>query len=788
MKKLVASILLALGAAPAWAASDFVISDIRIEGLERISAGTVFTYLPVEKGDRLDRANTTESLRALYRTGFFDDVKLEREGNILVITVRERPSITKITLVGNKDIKTDELTRGLTGIGLTEGETFNQLNVDRVTQELTRQYNNRGKYNVRISPSVKKLDRNRVELTITIAEGKAAKIKHLNVVGNQRFTDDEIREEFELDTTNWLSWYRRDDQYSREKLSGDLEKLRAFYLDRGYVDFDIESTQVSVSPDRRFVYLTANVTEGEIYEVGDVRLTGKFVIEEEILKSLVQIQKGETFSRKKLEQTSELIKKLLGNVGYAFAEVNPVPTIDRDKRIVDITFIVDPGKRVYVRRINFEGNNKSQDEVLRREMRQFEGGWYSQAAIDRSKVRLERLGYFEKVEVETPKVAGTDDQVDVVVKVTERQTGNFQFGVGYSELQGIITSIAVNFENFLGTGNRVGFALSNNQIFKRFDLSYFNPYYTDEGVSRGFNVSYRELDTGQANIASYTNDLAAVGLIYGIPLSEFDRVQFRLAVDQTKLSLFRGITPDAFLDYIRTSDGTCPTDDEIEDNEDNPNFYFGCKGSYQALRGEVSWFRDSRNRFFAPTDGTLIRVGGEITLPPSDLRYYKLGAQYQRYFPLTNAFTVMVNGELGYGDTYAGKNKDVGLPFWEYYYSGGVRSVRGFRDNTLGPRLESGELELPVGGALNVLGNVEFLFPTPFAKTADSVRVGAFFDVGNVYKDFDAFDAGELRYSTGLTLQWRAPVGPIIINLAYPLNDEEGDEVERIQFSFGNQF
>ncbi len=764
MKKPLAALILALIGQTAFAFEDFTISDIRVDGLERISAGTVFTYLPLQKGDQLNRARSAEALRALYRTGFFNDVRLDRQGNILVITVRERPAIAKVELIGNKDIKTEELQKGLTNIGLAEGETFDRLNLERVTQELTRQYNNRGKYNVKISPSVTTLDRNRVNVTLTIAEGKAAKIRHLNVVGNTTFTDEEIRDGFELDTTNWLSWYRRDDQYSREKLSGDLEKLRAFYLDRGYVDFDIESTQVSVSPDRRNVYVTANVNEGEVYQVGDVRLTGEFIVDEETLRSLVVINKGETFSRRNLEQSSEYIKRLLGNFGYAFAEVNPLPQVNREKRTVDITLLVEPGKRVYVRRINFEGNSKTVDEVLRREMRQFEGGWFNQAAIDRSKIRLERLGFFKSVEVETPKVAGTDDQVDVNIKVDEQQTGNFQFGVGYSELQGAILSVALSFDNFLGSGNRVGLAVSNNSVFKRFDATYFNPYYTDDGVSRGFNVSYRELDSGQANIASYTSDVGQIGVNYGIPLSEFDRVNFRLAADHTKIEIFPGLTPDEYIPFVL----------------DNRTF--------NSLRFETSWFRDSRNRFFSPTDGSLMRLTAEVTLPPSEIEYYKISAQYQRYFPLTQKFTLMVNSELNFGDAYGGDKKDLGLPFWENYYSGGVRSVRGFRDNTLGPRLLSGGEPLPVGGAMSVIGNVEFLFPTPFAKGADTIRLGWFLDVGNVYRDIDDFDAGELRYSTGLTMQWRAPVGPIIINLAYPLNDKEGDDVERIQFSFGNQF
>jgi outer membrane protein insertion porin family len=759
----------------------FTVADIRVDGLQRIATGTVFTYLPVERGDRMDRARAQQAIRALFRTGFFSDVALSRQGDILVITVQERPAINTLTLAGNKDLKTEDLTKGLADIGLAEGETFDRLNLQRVTQELTRQYNNRGKYNVKITPTVTELDRNRVDLTITIAEGKAAKIRHINIVGNTTFSDEEIREEFEADESNWLSWYRKDDQYSREKLQGDLEKLRAYYLDRGFVDFQVESTQVNISPDRRDIYINANVREGEVYTIGEVKLTGEFIYSEESLLALVQLKEGDTFSRRKLEQTSEFITAALANIGYAFANVTPIPEIDREERVVGVTFLVEPGRRVYVRRINLIGNSNTRDEVLRRELRQFEGGWYSQALIDRSKIRLQRLPYIAEVNIETPKVAGTEDQVDIDITIEERNSGQFQFGLGYSETQGLITQISLNFDNFLGTGNRVGLALSNNAVFTQFNFSYLNPFYTDDGVSRGFNVLYRELDSGQANIASYFTDSASVGMVYGVPFSEFDRVQFGLAAERQVVQVIPGFTPEEFQRFL--------LDDEFVNPETGQTEFDSGRGSgaYNGVRAQLSWSRDTRNRFFTPTEGTLQRLGLEIVLPPSDLQYYKLSYQYQRFFPLTNTLTFMANGELGYGDAYGGDKKEFGLPFFENFFNGGVRSVRGFRDNTLGPRLLSGGELLPVGGALNLVGNAELIFPSPLGDI-DTLRLALFFDVGQVYKDLDAFDAGELRYSTGLSIQWQAPVGPIVLNLAYPINDEDGDETETLQFSFGNTF
>ncbi|HQW63854.1 MAG TPA: outer membrane protein assembly factor BamA [Pseudomonadota bacterium] len=770
MTRFAALVLLAGLSLSATAAIDpFVVQDIRLDGLSRISAGTVYSYLPVEKGDTIDRAGAAEAIRALYKTGFFKDVQVSRQGDILVVTVVERPAIAKIGIDGNKDIKDEDLLKGLKEIGLAEGETFDRLELDRLTQELMRQYNNRGKYNVSIKPTVTELDRNRVEIQIQIAEGKASKIKHLNVVGNTTFSDEEIREDFESDTTGWLSWYSKDDQYSREKLSGDLEKLTSYYQDRGYVDFNIESTQVTISPDKRNIYLTANVREGEVFTISEIKLTGDLILGEPEIRRLVYTQPGDIFSRRKLELSSEAMQKVLGNIGYAFADVTPIPKVDKENRTVEVTFFVNPGKRVYVRRINFEGNTRTQDEVLRREMRQFEGAWFSQAAIDRSKIRLQRLGYFKTVDITTPRVAGSDDQVDVLVKVEEQSSGAFQFGLGYSQLQGLLTSISVTQRNFLGTGNSVGVTLQNNSVLRRFDFSYIDPYFTDDGVSLGYTLSYRELDQGEANIANYTSDIASGSVIMGIPLTETDTLSMVMSLSRNQIGTFPGITPPEIIDYI---------------NE------LG-KRTFSTWGLQAGWSRDSRNKYFAPTRGAYQRVGAEVALPGSTQEAYKLFYEGARYWPLGSIFSLLTRAELGYGDGYG--NADV-LPFYENFYAGGVRSVRGFEDNTLGPcsdpnPLIEGDICQPLGGALLTVANLELIFPTPFVKRGDdSTQFSAFVDVGNVFEDYDAFDVGELRASAGISFKWQAPVGPIIVSIAYPLIKEDEDRTETLQFTFGNQF
>lgn len=784
MKRIAALLLLAwFSSQDALAFDTFTVSDIRIDGLSRIASGTVFTYLPVEKGDTLTPERAEQAIRALYKTGFFNDVSLARQGNILVITLQERPSISKIAIRGNKDLKEDDLRKGLKGIGLTEGETFERLKLDSVQQELTRQYYNRGKYNVSVKTSVVNLDRNRVEVAINIVEGKPAKIKHLNIVGNDSFKAKAIREDFQSTTSNWTSWYSKDDQYSREKMSGDLERLSSFYLDRGYVDFSIDSTQVSMSPDKRKMYVVANIEEGQVYTVTGIKLTGDLILNDEDLRKQLSIKTGEIFSRRKVEQSADAITAVLANIGYAFAEVNPVPEINRETREVGLNFQIVPGKRVYVRRITFKGNLHTEDEVVRREMRQLEGAWYSQAAIDRSKIRLQRLGYFKTVQLDTPRVPGSEDQVDVNVTIEEQPSGSFTFGLGYSQVQGLITSIAVQQNNFFGTGDRIGLTLQRSSYLKRYSISYFEPYLTDDGIGLGYDIAHREFDSGQANIANYLTNSDSFSMYLGLPLTESDTLNTRFGISQTSITTF-GSTPQPFVDYLRALNHR----------------------TFHTWNTELSWAHDTRNKYWNPTRGSLQTVSLEASLPGSTAEYFKLNYRYSQYYPLTEKLTFLGTASLGYGGSYRGVYRTTiddsqdpevivqygarGLPFFENFFAGGSADVRGFRDNTLGPiDTTIPGYRQPMGGAFKTVASAEVIFPTPFVKENDNTtRLSWFLDVGNVFKDYNAFSASDLRASTGLSFQWRAPIGPIIVNISRPLRKKDGDETETIQFTFGPQF
>ncbi|MGY0619995.1 outer membrane protein assembly factor BamA [Lysobacter sp. A378] len=791
--------------------SAFTVSDIRVDGLQRISAGTVFTYLPIERGDTVDPAKAGEAIRALYTTGFFEDVQIGHQGNILVVTVTERPAINKLTLTGNKDIKTDDLMKGLNDIGLTEGNTFDRLSLDRVTQELTRQYNNRGKYNVKISPSVSTLARNRVDVTIAVDEGKAAKIRHINLVGNELFDEEQITESWESGEHNWLSWYRRDDQYSREKLSGDLEKLSNFYLDRGYVDFSLDSTQVAISRDLQDMFLTAGITEGEQYKISSVEISGDTVLPKEEIEKLVLVKPDQIFSRRLLEITSDSITATLGNVGYAFAQVNPIPSVNAEDQTVAISLQVVPGPRVNVRRVVFKGNSRTADEVLRRQMRQFEGTWYSQAAIDRSKIRIQGLGYFDKVDVETTPVPGSHDQVDVVYTLNEVAAGSFMFGLGYSQLSGLSTQVQVSQDNFLGSGNRIAVQAQRNDYLQRYDFSFLNPYFTDNGVSLGYNLRWSEFNNSNFNTARYSSTSGMGQMVLGVPITETDSFTAMLGIDSNQIFAYRGVTPDSIVDYI----------DAVGQR------------TFHAWRGEIGWARNTLNSALTPTRGSTQRVWLEAALPGSTVEYFKLNYSFSKFWPISRHLVLNTRMELGYGDSYGDafvrdicysaptlvdhdndpKTPPVlapgatpsdpcgpgspdyvktvtadGLPFFENFYAGGTRSVRGFTDNTLGPRESASNTSYlqPIGGSLKTTGSVEMIFPTLIDSSA--ARASAFVDFGNVYTDIDAFDAGELRASTGLALMWRSPMGPITISYAFPIKKEDSDDLERLQFTFGGSF
>jgi len=746
--------MLAAGSAQAFEA--FTIKDIRVEGLERMSAGTVFNYLPVNVGDRLDERGSAEVVRALFATGYFQDVSLRQEADVLVIVVQERQAIASIKLSGNKDIETEELLESLKQIGLAEGRVFDRSLLEKVEQELQRQYFSNGKYGVKVSTTVTPLERNRVELAIDIAEGKVAKIKEINVVGNKAYPDKELLDQFQLTTPKMFSFFTKSDQYSKQKLAGDLEALRSYYLDQGFIDFNINSTQVSITPDKRDIYITINVSEGNQHHVKEVKLAGELILPAEELFPMVLVNPGDLFSRKNITSTIERLSKRLGNEGYAFANVNAIPDVDAESNQVALTFFVDPGKRVYVRRVSMAGNTRTRDEVLRREIRQMEGGWFAGDKVERSRTRLERLGYFEEVNVETPTVPGTTDQVDVSYTVKERPSGNLLFGVGFSQTSGLLLNASVNQTNFLGSGNRVNLTFNNSEVDTNYAFSFLNPYYTLDGISRGFGLFLKETDAGEANLAEYTTDRYGANLSYGIPINEFDTVRVNFEVENLKLKT-TSVSPEVVTDFV-------------DANGDE----------YDSVHLIGSWTHDTRNRTIFADRGMLQRVSAELSVPGLDLDYYKLNYKNLIYIPLTRKLTLSFNLELGYGDGYNDLDE---LPFFENFFAGGVRSVRGFEDNTLGPRDEL--TNNPLGGAFKTVGNVEIIFPPPFVPDSKSLRMSGFFDIGNVYENYDEFDAEALRYSFGLGATWLSPFGALSFSVAKPLNEGSNDNTQIFQFTFG---
>ena len=801
----------------ALATDPFTISDIRVDGLQRISEGTVYNYLPLDAGDQLTATNTRSAMRELYRTGFFRDITFSREGNILVISVRERPAIANVSIVGNKAIKDEDLLRVLFDIGLSEGEVFDRLVLDRLQQELVKQYFSQGRYAVSVEGRVTELERNRVRISIVIDEGDVAKIRHINVVGNETFSDKEIEKDFESSTEPAWKFWSKANQYSREKLSGDIEKLRSFYLDRGYVDFSVESTQVSIGPDKEDIYITANVREGDVYSVDDVQITGDLVIDEGTLRRLIVVQNDEIFSRKKVEQSVENITGILSNIGYAFANVNPITDVDRDNRLVSINFFVDPGKRVYIRRIQFVGNSKTKDEVLRREMRQMEGAWFSQLSIDRSKVRLQRLTYFETVEVETPAVPGTDDQVDIILTVVERPAGSFTVGLGFSQVQGLIASLSVQQDNFIGSGKRLGLGISYSKIIKSINVSYDNPFWTDEGVSRGFYARFQEFDQGQANISTFTSSEWAVGMNFGIPVTEVDYLRSGMGFRSSSLNIgsFTCVDidpndPNNCLEFGLAPSPGDPLSHSLDHNGDG--IIADNEREFDIFDWSVSWTRDSRNHFLNPSRGSAQSLTFQAALPGSSRSYYKLFYRGAKYWPIWRGLVFSLRSNLGYGDSYDSYDKtslatpidtelppslvdscdqtdvmalDTGLPFYEHFYSGGVRDLRGYDDNTLGPK---DRFCRSVGGDFKVTGGAELAFPTPFMPSNSGTRIALFIDTGYVYENISAFEASKLRGSFGLSVTWEAPIGPIVISYAFPFRDQPGDRTEDLQFSFGTFF
>jgi len=776
----------------------FTVGDIKVEGLQRISEGTVYNYLPVNIGDRFDARRAEEALRALYATGFFSDVELRRDGGTLVVAVKERPSIESFTIEGNKDIKTEDLEKSLRNVGLARGKTYNESTLDEVKRFLTDQYYSRGKYGVKVDTRVEELPDNRVRIAIDIAEGKRSRIRQINIVGNAAFDDDELLGQLKLSTPNWLSWYRQDDRYSREELSGDLEKLRSYYLDRGYANFEVTSTQVTIAPERDDMFITVNVKEGDVYRISDVKVAGNMVVPEEQLRSLVQVHKGDVFSRRMLTQTTELMALRLGQDGYAFAKIDPVPQIDQETKEISVTFLVDPGNRAYVRRINFLGTTSINDDVLRREMRQMEGGYLSNAAVDRSKLRLQRLPYIEKVDVETTPVPGSPDLVDVDFTIKEGLPGQFSGGIGYSESQSVLLNGSFVHSNFMGTGNRVAAEANAGRYSKVFSLSHTDPYTTIDGVSRTISATWRRIDQFTQASSDFKTDTGTLALDYGWPISEFQSLRLGGAANRSDLLTDPLASAQEALEWVQNNGNSYTTTAEYGIPPITYTYYGTKFDTYSLVLG---WGFDSRNRGIFADRGARHRANISYTLPLSDVEFYAVNYDYLQFVPISRWFTLMLNTELAYGDSLGSTTS---IPPYRRFFAGGPESVRGYSESRLGPKDTFGN---PYGGNMKLTGQFELLLPMP-EKWRNSARFSLFFDAGNVFStdsvtyvgrdrvtpvEYD-FNLGDIKYSTGVAVQWLAPLGVFRFSYAFPLNASDGDavnypdETEGFQFSIGQAF
>lgn len=759
MKKTLLSVALAgLFAMPVLAIEPFTVKDIRVEGIQRTEAGTVFSYLPVKVGDTVSDDKISESIKALFATGFFKDVRVEIDGSVLVVVVQERPAVARIAFSGLKEFDKDVITKALKETGIAEGRIFDRALLEKAEQELKRQYLTRGKYAVEIRTTVTPLERNRVGIDFAIDEGAIAKIKQIGIVGAKAFSEKQLLEQFTLTTPGWLTWYSKNDQYSRQKLSADQEKLKSFYMNQGFLEFNVESTQVSISPDKQDVYITLNVTEGERYQVSSIKLAGDFSIPEAELRKLMKIAPGDVFSREKLNDSTKAISDRLGQEGYAFANVNAAPEIDKDKRLVAFTVFIDPGKRVYVRRINVTGNTKTRDEVVRRELRQMEGGWYDADKVSNSKMRLDRLGFFTDVNVETPAVTGTSDQIDVNVKVTEKPTGSLMLGVGTSSTDKVILSGSISQNNFMGSGNNVTMQVNSARTYRTYVFSYTNPYFTVDGISQGYDIYHRTFNAATTAIANYTTQSTGGALRFGFPIGEKESIGVGVGLDSTSITTYDD-SPIYYKDFVRKNGDT-----------------------NLSVPLTLSWVSDGKDSFFFPTSGAFKRAGVEVAVPGGDLTYYRANFQWQQFFPLSKTFTLMLNGEVGYANGYGGNE----LPFFKNFYAGGVTSVRGFKTSSLGPMIRDNGNEYRIGGNRRVVGTAEILWSLPGMDK--SFRMGAFVDGGQVYGSSERLDLGQLRYSAGLSAAWVSPIGPLKFSIGMPLNKKESDKSETFQFQMGTTF
>lgn len=742
---------------PAAAFDPITVRDIRVEGLQRTDPGTVFSYLPVKVGNTFDEAGAREAIKALFATGFFNDVRVEVDGDVLLITVEERPTIAQININGAKMLEKDQIRNAMKSQNFAEGRIFQQDVLDAAINELKQQYFLRGRYSVDIKPTLTKLERNRIGVQLDIAEGEVSRIKRINLVGVKAFKEDDLIEQFSLTTSGWMTWYTRSDQYSKPKLTADLEKLRSYYQDRGYLDFNVDSTQVEISEDKEEIYLTINITEGDKYTIGNVSFAGEMAVPEDELRKLLQIKQGDIFSREKVTRSSAAVAERLGENGYAFANVNPVPEVDRDKHVAAFTFYVDPGRKTYVRRVNVSGNSITRDEVIRREMRQMEAAPYDGAKIKRSKQRLDQLDYFKEVNIETPVVPDAVDQVDVNVAVEEKKTGSFNIGIGYGQSEGVILVASLSQANFLGSGKTVTLEANTSSSTTVYSLGVNNPYATPDGVSFGWNVYTRKYDASDLDEGEYSTDAVGAGVSFGLPISEENRINLTANAEQLSLNT-TSESPAYITDFINKY------------GDSNKIFTVG-----------ASWVKDTRDSAFYPTSGALYKVHTEIETPGSTTKYAKVGAESQMFYPLTRNLTGMWNVEAGYGKAYGGSE----FPFYKNYYVGGIGSVRGFKSGSLSVKDEYGNA---MGGTRRFVNNFELLSAMPGMKDDKSMRLSAFIDSGAAWAEGEPLNLGDLRHSAGVAFTWVSPIGPIKMSVAKPIKKQSHDKSESFQFQLGSVF
>ena len=738
-------------------ASSFIVKDIRVEGLQRIEPGTVFAYLPIKAGDDMTDEKSAQAIQALYATGFFNDVKLEKQNNVLIVRVVERPSIVSVNFLGIKEFDKDTLKKALAGVGIQEGNYFVRSQIERAEQELKQQYLSRGFYAAQVHTIVTPLERNRVGVQFDVTEGPKAEISRIEFVGNKVFPTSVLRDQIELGTPNWLSWYTKNDLYSKDKLLGDLERLRSFYMNRGYLDFNIDSSNVSMAPDKKSMYLTIALHEGEAYKISSVKLDGEMLGKKDAIQKLILLKAGDVFSQAKMQESSKAISALLSGYGYAFAAINVQPELDKEKHQAKLTFFINPNHRVYVRQINITGNTRTRDEVIRRELRQFEKAWFDGDKVKLSKDRINRLGFFTNVDVSTEPVAGTRDEVDINVKVEEKKTGAFTIGLGLSS-SGLMFQTGISEDNLFGSGQKLALNVNTAKDFRTATITHVDPYATVDGISRITNAYYSTSQPLLLNSSNSTFQVVSVGgnLKYGVPFSEVDTVFFGAGFEHTKIDLGSS-APQAYTDFV---------------------------SQYGAVSNNVpvtvGWARDERDSSLAPTNGQYRQVSLEAGTPAGNLYYYRAYYQQQYFYPVNPGLILSFNGELGYGHGYG----DRAFPIIKNYYAGGIGSVRGYETNTLGP-MSNG---VSIGGASELIGNFEVTFPLRISGYDRTVRLFTFVDAGNVFAEGQPYQLNQLRYSYGVGLSWLSPIGPLKLSFGLPFVKKAGDQYQRFQFQMGTAF